>query len=150
MSKRVLCFFLIFSMPLCFLFPCTLYAQEKIVVGFGGLWTAGPATNYPIYSRIKKKHPGKMAKAVINAVERVTEATGKSYSLFIKDFLTHRFEIPSPQYPIHLNFTGLSSNEPGENNLNHPLNAKTTMKMSKASCSYYKISQGYQNGLKTI
>ncbi len=130
MSKRVLSFFVIFCMSLCILLPCGLFAEEKNVVGFGGLWTAGPATNYPIYSRIKKKHPGKMAKAVINAVERVTEATGKSYSLFIKDFLTHRFEIPSPQYPIHLNFTGLSSNEPGENNLNHPLNAKTTMKMT--------------------
>lgn len=73
MSKRILFFFLIFSMPLCFLFPCGLFAQEKNVVGFGGLWTAGPETNYPIYSRIKKKHPGKMAGAVTNAVEKIAE-----------------------------------------------------------------------------
>jgi len=150
MSKRILCLFIIFTMSLCFLSPCSLFAQDKIVVGFGGLWTAGPETNYPVYSRIKKKHPGKMARAVTNSVERVTEATGKSYSLFIKDFQKHRFEIPSPQYSTHLDFTGLSSYEPEENNLNHPLYAKTTMKMSMASCSYYKISQGYQNGLKTI
>ena len=73
MSKRVLYLFTIFTISLCFLFPCGLFAQDKIVVGFGGLWTAGPETNYPVYSRIKKKHPGKIARAITDAVERISE-----------------------------------------------------------------------------
>ena len=73
MSKRVLNFFVIFCISLYFLFPCGLFAEEKSVVGFGGLWTAGQETNYPVYSRIKKKHPGKMARAVTTAVERLAE-----------------------------------------------------------------------------
>lgn len=52
MSKRVLCLFIIFTISLCFLFPCALYAQEKIVVGFGGLWTAGLEMPYHVCSRI--------------------------------------------------------------------------------------------------
>jgi hypothetical protein len=53
--------------------PDYLCAQEKIAVGFGGLWTAGQEKNYPILSRIKQKYPGKLAKAVAIAIEKASD-----------------------------------------------------------------------------
>ncbi|MFZ4440369.1 MAG: hypothetical protein ACOYOS_18250 [Syntrophales bacterium] len=54
--------------------PNYICAQEKIVVGFGGLWTAGQEKNYPILSRVKQKYPDKLAKAVTVAIEKVSDS----------------------------------------------------------------------------
>ena len=51
-----------------------LCAQERINVGFGGLWTAGQEKNYPILNRVKQKYPGKLAKAVTIAIEKVSDS----------------------------------------------------------------------------
>ena len=51
-----------------------LCAQERINVGFGGLWTAGQEKNYPVLIRVKQKYPGKLAKAVTIAIEKVSDS----------------------------------------------------------------------------
>jgi hypothetical protein len=53
--------------------PTPLYAQEKMIVGFGGLWTAGQEKNYPVYARIKQKDPGRIPKAVTIAIEKIAD-----------------------------------------------------------------------------
>jgi len=70
---KLLCFLLsvVFLCPL--LHPNLLYAQEKIIVGYGGIWSAGQEESYPIYSRVKQKYPGKLAKAVRTAIEKVSD-----------------------------------------------------------------------------
>jgi len=47
--------------------------MEKVLVGYGGLWTAGQEKDYPVFNRIKKKHPGRLARAVTVAIERVAD-----------------------------------------------------------------------------
>ena len=54
--------------------PICLCAQERIIVGFGGLWTAGQEINYPIYSRVKQKYQDKLAKAVTIAIEKASDS----------------------------------------------------------------------------
>ncbi len=71
-QSKSLVFIILISLSLLIISPC-LFAMEKIVVGFGGLWTAGQEKNYPVYSRIKQKYPGKIAKAVTTAIEKVSD-----------------------------------------------------------------------------
>lgn len=70
---KSLCFLLtvVFLCPL--LHPNLLCAQEKIIVGYGGIWSAGQEESYSIYSRVKQKYPGKLAKAVRTAIEKVSD-----------------------------------------------------------------------------
>ncbi|MEI7638995.1 MAG: hypothetical protein WCJ37_16925, partial [Syntrophus sp. (in: bacteria)] len=69
-----LCWLLFLSFLIPQINPNYLCAQEKIIVGFGGLWTAGQEKNYPIYNRVKQKYPFKLAKAVTAAIEKVSES----------------------------------------------------------------------------
>lgn len=69
---RFLCLLLVLFSLSPLINPYYLYAQEKIIVGFGGLWSAGQEESYPIYSRVKQKYPDKLAKAVRTAIEKVS------------------------------------------------------------------------------
>lgn len=61
--------------------------------------------------------------------EWVTEATGESYSVFVKDGQAHRFAIPSPRYPIHLDLTGLNCKVIEGNNVNEIWGYKAWLKV---------------------
>jgi len=54
--------------------PNYLCAQEKIIVGYAGMWSAGQEKNYPIFARVKQKYPAKLAKAVTAAIEKVSDS----------------------------------------------------------------------------
>lgn len=73
-SKQMYYLFVLAIYSICALaVPNCLSAQEKVVVGYGGLWTAGSEKNYPVYSRIKQKYPGRIARAVLIAITRVAD-----------------------------------------------------------------------------
>jgi hypothetical protein len=64
--------FLLFLAPV--INPNYLCAQDKIIVGYGGIWSAGQEKNYPTYRRVKQKYPGKLAKAVTIAIEKFSDS----------------------------------------------------------------------------
>jgi len=70
---RFFCWLLLLSIIFFYINSNRLYAKEKIIVGYGGLWTAGQEINYPIYSRVNKKYPHKLSKSIETSIRKVSE-----------------------------------------------------------------------------
>ncbi|MEI7639220.1 MAG: hypothetical protein WCJ37_18050 [Syntrophus sp. (in: bacteria)] len=84
--------------------PNYLCAQERIIVGYGGIFTAGQEKNFPIFSRVKQKYQNKLATAVEIAIKRVSESLPFNI-LFESDTETMKKHIDNSPYSLAVAIT---------------------------------------------
>jgi hypothetical protein len=88
---------------------------------------------------------GKTVLPSIISGDWVTDASGASFAVFVKDGQAHRFDVPLPKYPVHLELTGANCKIIEENNVNEIWAYKAWLKVDVPDKQYSKKIEEYSS-----